>query len=87
MILAYQKMRLSIRNASASETILITANFVNHALYLAEKYAKMVDVWNGDQDTVIAINPNSVMMGKQIPRTLFLDYLIAEAHRKGYYVM
>jgi len=59
----------------------------NHALFLAEGYAKKVDLWNGERDVVIAINPNAVMEGERMPRKGFLDYLITEARRKGYYVM
>ncbi len=59
----------------------------DHALYLARTFAGRVDGWNGEKPVVVAVNPNVAMAGRVMERELYLDYLIAEARRQGYYVM
>lgn len=59
----------------------------DHALHLARTYATRVDRWNGERPVVVAVNPNVVMAGQTTGRDRYLNYLIAEARRQGYYVM
>jgi hypothetical protein len=59
----------------------------DQALHLARTYAERLDEWNGDKAVVIAINPNVAMAGRVTDRDTYLEYLIAEARRQGYYVM
>jgi len=60
---------------------------VEEALALARSYAERVDGWNGDKPVVVAVNPNSAMAGKPSRRDLYLYNLIAEARRRGTFVM
>ena len=60
---------------------------VDQAVYAAIRFADRVNVWNGDRPAVTAVNPNVFMAGTNEMSRLYIYHLIAEAERRGAYVM
>lgn len=62
-------------------------DIVDHGIHAASQFAARVDGWNGDRPTVVAVNPNVVMAGASPLDRAYVQHLIAEAERRGAYVM
>lgn len=60
---------------------------VDQAVYAAIQFADRVNVWNGRLPVVAAVNPNVFMAGTNEMSSLYIYHLIAEAERRGVYVM
>ncbi len=75
------------RARSGSWGTLGQTSTVDQAVHAAIQFADRVNAWNGDRAAVTAINPNVLMAGTNEMSSLYIYHLIAEAERRGAYVM